>query len=132
MKINHIGIAVKNIDKSVAYYIDSLNWSVVKPKVFDPIQKVSIAFLKDKENDILYELIEPINEKSPVAKLISKRISMYHICYEVKNIKNSIAHLTEKGFMIISNPQKAIAFDMKLVAFLMSNDNLIIELVEMN
>jgi len=131
MKINHIGIVVKDIDQSIEYYKQTLSWNLISKKIYDPIQKVFIAFLKDKENGILYELIEPDNLDSPVANLISKRISLYHICYEVNDINKSIESLKQGGFILISQPEKAIAFNMKLVAFLMSKDNLIIELVEM-
>lgn len=129
MKIHHLGIAVKNIEYSVAFYEDSLGWKLVTPQYIDPIQKVKVCFMGD-ENDILYELIEPIGDDSPVKSLLEKRISLYHFCYKVNDIFKTIEDLTKKGFILITGPVQAVAFNGKKIAFLFNSDNLTIELVE--
>ena len=72
MKTHHLGIAVKEIQKSVIHYTESLGWIQKSELIYDPIQHVNIIFMGD-ENDILYELIEPLDETSPVSSLLKKR-----------------------------------------------------------
>ena len=77
------------------------------------------------------ELIQPTSKESVVASF-AKKIgnSPYHICYETQNINQSIEKLTEDGYVLIHQPEKAIAIRNKKVAFLMSGEIGIIELVE--
>jgi len=129
MKLDHLGLAVKNIDEASKFYRNSLGWKE-KSKIFqDPIQKVNILFMVD-ENDFVYELLEPTCQDSPVSRFLEKRISLYHFCYVVENIDQKLKELTSKGFYLISGPTEAIAFEGKNIAFLINRDNLIIELVE--
>lgn len=129
MKINHLGIAVSNINLSVKLYKESLGWEKETDIIDDPIQKVKILFMKDDCGN-RYELLEPIGNDSPINKFIDRRISLYHFCYEVKDIESKIEELTQKKFILISGPTEAVAFDNRLIAFLINQDNLIIELVE--
>lgn len=79
---------------------------------------------------ISYELIQPIDEQSPVSNLIDRKISLYHVCYEVEELSKSIALLSSKGFLQISEPSEAKAFKNRRIVFLINQDNFIIELVE--
>jgi len=129
MKINHLGIAVRNIDISAKRYRDSLGWKKDSDKVTDPIQKVHVLFMRDDMGN-RYELLESAGNDSPINTILQKRNSLYHFCYEVNDINIKIKELTEKGFLLISGPAEAVAFNGKLIAFLINWDNLIIELVE--
>lgn len=130
MKIHHLGIAVKDIKTSSLQYKKSLGWEMRTAIIFDPIQNVNIIFMGD-ENEILYELIEPVDETSPVYNLLKRRVSLYHFCYEVLDIEAKIEELLRNGFLKISGPLPAVAFGGKKVAFLINQDNLTIELVEL-
>lgn len=130
MKINHLGIAVKNIDASAIMYKKSLGWEKLTDLIYDPIQKVKILFMIDDHNN-KYELLEPSGEDSPVSKLLERRISLYHFCYEVKDIHAKIEELKLNGFFLITGPVEAVAFNNSQIAFLINRDNLIIELVEL-
>ena len=129
MKLNHLGIAVRDINISATKYKENLGWEYRSEVFFDPIQNVNILFMGD-ENDILYELIEPVDENSPVSRLLNKRISLYHFCYEVDDIDSKIKELVNKKYVLISGPSKSVAFNGKRIAFLFNHDNLTIELVE--
>ena len=129
MKLHHLGIAVNNIKTSCLHYKKILGWERKSEIIYDPIQNVNILFMGD-ENDILYELIEPVDENSPISKLIEKGISLYHFCYEVDDIDYMIKYLLEKKFILISGPSKAAAFKGKRIAFMFNSDNLTIEIVE--
>lgn len=129
MKLHHLGIAVKSIKESCSFYENSLGWVIRSKVYYDPIQSVNVQFLGD-ENDILYELIEPVDLQSPVANFLNKRISLYHFCYEVIDINQSIKDLINSGFLLISGPSESVTFNGKQIAFIINQDNLTIELVE--
>jgi methylmalonyl-CoA/ethylmalonyl-CoA epimerase len=129
MKIHHLGIAVKNIETSAVMYNESLGWEQTGSLIYDPVQSVNILFMRDSHG-ARFELLEPVGNNSPVKKLLERRIGLYHICYEVQDIHSKIKELTAKGFLLISGPVGAVAFNDNLIAFLINRDNLIIELVE--
>jgi len=129
MKINHLGIAVKSIAISTQKYESGLGWKKSTGIIHDPIQKVKILFMEDDHGN-RYELLEPVSDDSPINRILEKRTSLYHFCYEVQDIKLKIKELTKKGFTLISGPVEAVAFDGNLIAFLINWDNLIVELLE--
>jgi len=129
MKLDHLGMAVKDIHKASRFYKNSLGWKEKSELYEDPIQKVKVLFMAD-ENGFVYELLEPTDKDSPVSRFLEKRISLYHLCYSVENLEKKIKKLTNKGFYLISGPTEAIAFERRNIAFLINRDNLIIELVE--
>lgn len=130
MKVNHIGIVVKDIEKSIKYYREYFFFKLVSPIFVDPIQKVRIAFLRSPEQKFNFELLEPTCDDSPVMNALKKGGGLNHICYEVENITKAISDLKGKGSKIISGPEPATAFKGRSVAFLFTKGNEIIEIVE--
>jgi methylmalonyl-CoA epimerase len=98
-KIDHIGIAVKDIQSTLKFYEDALGLENIGFEVVED-QGVRVAFLTVGESRI--ELLEPINEESPVSKFIAKRgEGIHHICVEVEDVGNTLAELKEKGMQVI-------------------------------
>ena len=114
-KIEHIGIAVKNLEESNTLFAKLLG----KPhyKIEEVIsENVRTSFFKSGPNKI--ELLEATNKDSPIAKFIEKKgEGIHHIAFAVKDIKSEIERLRSEGFMILNNTPKKGA-DNKLVAFL--------------
>jgi methylmalonyl-CoA/ethylmalonyl-CoA epimerase len=128
MKFHHIAIAVKNIEKTSAIYCLS-GFTSTEP-IIDPVQNVRICFLKKQDMPLL-ELVEPINEDSPVNKILDKiGITPYHICYEVDEIYNTVADLKKQGYILLQKPVSAIALDNMKVCFMFHKDAGLIELLE--
>lgn len=129
MKFHHIGIAVKNgVETSSVYAL--LGGGKIIDKIFDPVQNVNISWLKS-DNRPLLEFLEPVDEKSPVNKILEKNgVTPYHICYEVENINDTIKELRNHKFVLVSKPSVAPALDNHLVAFLFHKETGLIELVE--
>jgi len=98
-KINHIGIAVKNIEASIPLYRDVLGMAFEgSEEVVE--QKVRVAFLAVGESRI--ELLEPTSPDSPVAKYIEKNgEGIHHIAYEVADIEASLAELKAKAVRLV-------------------------------
>lgn len=129
MKVHHYGVATKSIVKSVKAF-ESLGYSSCSEVIFDPIQGVNLLFLKN-ENDHLIELVEAAQADNPVSKILAKAgTSLYHICYEVENILESITVLKKQRFMVVLEPTPAIAFDNKKISFLYNPALGLIELLE--
>jgi methylmalonyl-CoA/ethylmalonyl-CoA epimerase len=99
--IEHIGIAVKNLDKSIKYYEDVLGLKCYNiEEVLD--QKVKTAFFKVGETKI--ELLESTDDTGPIAKFIEKKgEGIHHIAFAVKDINNSLKEAEMKGVELINN-----------------------------
>lgn len=127
-KFHHIGIAVKNIDMTVAVY--EKGGYAKSNIIFDPIQNVNICWLT-KEGMPTVELLAPVNDHSPVCNVLEKNgVSPYHICYVVDNIDQAIADLRKQKYVMVSKPAVAVAIHNCKVAFLHNRHVGLIELVE--
>jgi methylmalonyl-CoA/ethylmalonyl-CoA epimerase len=125
---HHAGIASESIAKTSELYVGT-GYRMTE-MIHDPRQNVKISFL-EKEGSPLLELVEPVDETSPVRNILDKiGVSAYHFCYEVENLDNSIAQLRQKKFMLLVKPVEAVAFDGRRICFLYHKDAGLIELLE--
>lgn len=125
---HHVGIACRDIAKSKSFY-EELGYTA-SPVVDDPLQHVRVSFL-DKEGAPRLELLEPLDEQSPVARTLETvGVAPYHLCYEVQNIEAAIAALRKQRFLLVNGPVPACAMAGRRVAFLFQKNTGLIELVE--
>ena len=117
-RFHHVGIAVKSIDEILGK----------GRKIADSIQKVSVALVS--LNNFTIEFVEPLNESSPVTKILEKKQSIYHICFEVKNLQTAIETAKKNGFFCFTKPVPAKAFNGKKIIWLFSGIYGLIELLE--
>ncbi|MBY0396651.1 MAG: methylmalonyl-CoA epimerase [Thermoleophilia bacterium] len=97
--INHIGIAVKSIEESRAFYEQTLG-AVFEGVEDVPDQKVKVGFFR--VGDVRLELLEPSDPSSTVAAFIEKRgEGMHHIAFTVEKIEDRIAELKGEGLRMI-------------------------------
>lgn len=131
MKIHHVGIAVKSINKSCAVY-KNLGFTDDGCLVRDTTRNINILFMKKDSYRI--ELIERAVPEiaSPVDKFLLQPTehAIYHTCYIVKNIDEQIKLLANYAFVLIDNPKPAAAFSKKQVCFLYNQNVGMIELLE--
>jgi methylmalonyl-CoA/ethylmalonyl-CoA epimerase len=114
-KIEHIGIAVKNIEKSNELFASLFNKENYKMEEV-LTEGVKTSFFKIGTNKI--ELLEATNPNSSIAKFIEKKgEGIHHIAFAVENIVTEIARLKKEGFHILNETPKKGA-DNKLVAFI--------------
>lgn len=114
-KIEHIGIAVKDLDLSCSLYEKLLNTACYKKEEVAS-EGVNTAFFKTGENKI--ELLSATNADSPVAKFLEKRgEGIHHIAFDVEDILAEMERLKEEGFTLLNEQPKKGA-DNKLVCFL--------------
>jgi methylmalonyl-CoA/ethylmalonyl-CoA epimerase len=99
--IDHIGIAVRSIEKALPLY-EKVFGMVNEGEEVVESQGVKVAFLSTGNTRI--ELLEPLNESSAVAKFIAKRgEGMHHIALEVSDIKERIKELKTNGLQMIDH-----------------------------
>ena len=99
LKIDHIGIAVKNMDEALKLYQDVLGLKMVDTEVVEE-QKVKVGFLPVGDSEI--ELLESTSPDGPVAKFIESRgEGIQHIALRVDNIKQALEELKALGFRLI-------------------------------
>ena len=114
-KIEHIGIAVKDLEKSNQLFAALFGEKHYKMEEVLS-EGVKTSFFKAGPNKI--ELLEATNPESPIAKFIDKKgEGIHHIAFAVTDIKTEIKRLKEEGFVILNETPKKGA-DNKLVAFL--------------
>lgn len=82
MKINHIGIVVKSLEKSCAYHCENFGYVVKVNKIFVENQAVEIIMLRNPDGGPDLELITPKGNASPSSAALKKRLVLNHICYE--------------------------------------------------
>ena len=111
----HIGIAVKDLDKAEELYAKLLGTPSYKREAVES-EGVITSFFQVGPNKI--ELLESTKEDGPIAKAIEKRgEGMHHIAYEVADIREEMARLKAEGFTLLSEEPKRGA-DNKLVCFI--------------
>lgn len=114
-KINHIGIAVKNLENSIPFYRDQLGMEYEGSEEVAE-QKVRVAFLKVGESRI--ELLEPTAPDSPVAKFLEKNgEGIHHMAYEVEDIEQTLAELKAGNVRLIDEQPRRGAHNSR-IAFL--------------
>ena len=114
-KIEHIGIAVSNLENASIIYEKLFGASAYKEEEVES-EGVKTAFFMSGPNKI--ELLEATNPESPIAKFIAKKgEGIHHIAFEVEDILFEILRLKSEGFIILNETPKKGA-DNKLVAFL--------------
>src|SRR5919202_2128578 len=98
-KIDHIGIAVHNIDDALKLFSDALGLNLTHTDTEEGQQSI-VAFLPAGQGEV--ELVEPMGENGPVARFLQKRgEGIHHICFEVDNIDVALARLKERGIQLI-------------------------------
>lgn len=132
MKINHLGIATKDISEALKFWGNALGLENVHTETIED-QKVRIAMLPIGESRI--ELLEPTSEDSPITKFLEKRGGggIHHIAVEVENIDAALAKLKAEGARLIDEKPR-IGAEGCLVAFVhpSSANGVLLELVQEN
>lgn len=128
-KIEHIGIAVKDLEVSNVLFEKLFGAPAYKAEIVES-EGVTTSFFMNGPNKI--ELLAATNPESPIAKFIEKKgEGVHHIAFDVADIAAEIARLQKEGFVVLNEIPKKGA-DNKLVAFLhpKSTNGVLIELCQ--
>ncbi|MGZ5243894.1 MAG: methylmalonyl-CoA epimerase [Bacteroidia bacterium] len=130
-KIEHIGIAVKDLDSANNMFSLLANLGLLKMETVES-EGVKVSFFQVGESKI--EFLQPTSADSPIAKFIEKNgEGIHHIAFDVENVAEELKRLQENGFELIHTKPKEGA-DNKIIAFVhpRSTHRTLIELCQEN
>ena len=114
-KVEHIGIAVKNLANSIPLFEKLLNAPCYKTEMVET-EKVNTAFFRQGETKI--ELLESTDPEGVIARFIEKKgEGLHHIAFDVTDIEAEMKRLQGEGFVLLNDKPK-LGADNKLVCFL--------------
>ena len=120
-RLNHVAIAVPDLDAAAAQYRDTLGAEVGAPQD-EPDHGVTVVFIELPNTKI--ELLYPLGDNSPIAAFLEKNPSggMHHVCYEVENILEARDRLKAQGARVLGDGEPKIGAHGKPVLFLHPKD----------
>ena len=131
MRFDHLGIIVPNLQIGRNHFFKMYGINNWTDEFFDELNGVYVQFGQSKDK-FCYELIAPINNKSPVYNVLSKKKNILnHIAYTVDAIDACFEELLSNQFVPLGEPNKAVAYSLQRVQFFYSKDfGYILELIE--
>ncbi|MDP2969064.1 MAG: methylmalonyl-CoA epimerase [Deltaproteobacteria bacterium] len=129
-KINHIAIAVNNIEEATKFYHEVMGLTLSGVDVVTA-QTTKVGFFKIGESNI--ELVQPAEPDSPLVKFLeTKGQGIHHICFEVEDVEAEVKDYLDKGATLIDQKPRPGAHNTK-VAFIhpKSSSGVLIELCEL-
>ena len=131
-KLLHVGVAVPDIGPAASTLESLFAYHVVSGPFDDPIQKVTVNFMKQADQDIVeIELIAPLTEDSPIRAMLNKNGGgVYHLCFQTNDMEAALTHVKSKGCIVVSVPQPAVAFGGRRIAWFYAPTKQLFELVE--
>ena len=120
-KLNHVAIAVPDLEQASRTYRETLGARVSAPKP-EPDHGVTVVFVELPNTKI--ELLHPLGENSPIAKFLERNPDggMHHLCYEVEDIIAARDKLKAKGARVLGDGEPKIGAHGKPVLFLHPKD----------
>ncbi|EIE52832.1 methylmalonyl-CoA epimerase [Salipiger aestuarii] len=120
-RLNHVAIAVPDLNAAAAQYRDALGASVGAPQD-EPDHGVTVVFIELPNTKI--ELLYPLGDDSPIQAFLNKNPSggMHHVCYEVDDIIAARDHLKSQGARVLGTGEPRIGAHGKPVLFLHPKD----------
>lgn len=120
-RLNHVAIAVPDLEAATAMYRDTLGAKVSQPQA-EPDHGVTVVFIELPNTKV--ELLEALGENSPIKAFMERNPSggVHHVCYEVDDILAARDRLTEKGARVLGSGEPKIGAHGKPVLFLHPKD----------
>ena len=114
MILHHVGIVVPKIQNSIGELTKFLNFDTIGIPTLVGSQKANVCFLNI--GDFRLELIEPVEESSPISDFASNGGGFHHLCFEVDDIHQEVKKMVKSGARLVVKP--VIGFENRLIAFL--------------
>jgi len=129
LKLHHVGVVVADIEKARQTY-DLLGYMERTAIIHDPTQTAFVQFFQLKDADHYIELVAPDGPESKLSNASKKRQPLNHLCFSCPDIHATCEALRSRGWLLISAPTPAVAFDQRPIAWLANEAALLVELVE--
>lgn len=120
-RLNHVAIAVPDLDAAAALYRDTLGAAVSAPEPL-PEHGVTTVFVELPNSKV--ELIHPLGEASPIARFLERnpKGGIHHLCYEVEDIRAAVDAMKAHGMTVIGDGEPSIGAHGLPVVFLHPRD----------
>jgi hypothetical protein len=134
MKLHHLGWVGNDIARMRASF-ERDGAVVLSPPIDDPIQRVTVQFLREPASGEIWELVAPLGDPaaSPLASRLGRGGGFDHVCYELDpadgSLDDIVAAEVARGARIVCEPVVAAAFDRR-IAFVFRRSRRLIEFVE--
>jgi methylmalonyl-CoA/ethylmalonyl-CoA epimerase len=128
MTFHHVGIAVASIATAAVSYEQALGLKLEGPIVQDETQRVRVAFVPTGPASYI-EFVEPMDDTSPVSRIVKRGGGPYHVCYVVRELEDAIEQVIRSGGRLVSGPVPAKAFHNREIAFVYTPDRSLVELL---
>lgn len=130
-RLHHVGFVVQSIEAIAEGFSRSLAGQWNGKIIYDPLQGVRVSFFQGPvPGDALVELIEPVDESSPVAKFLKKGGGLHHLCYEAASLEEQLGRSRSAGSLVVRGPVPAAAFEGRRIAWVYTKTKLLIEYLE--
>ena len=130
LRLHHVGFVVASIERAMPGFLRSLAAKWDEQVFHDPLQCVKVAFLTTRAQDPQIELVEPVGEDSPVLRFLQQGGGLHHVCYEVADLEEQLGEFRSRGAVIAKRPKPAVAFGGRRIAWVITAEKLLVELLE--
>ena len=102
-RLNHVGVAIPDMDAAIAFYRDTLGASDISEPFDMPEQGVKVCFVDTPDGGTQVELLAPLSDDSPIAGFLAKNPlgGQHHLCFEVPDIQAARAEFEGQGKRIL-------------------------------
>jgi methylmalonyl-CoA/ethylmalonyl-CoA epimerase len=129
MILDHVGIAVRSIERSLEHWQSVFGYRQETQIVTNTRQKVRVVFLA-RPGSLQVKLIEPTDPSSPIYAFSQRGGGLHHLCFRAESLDAELARLEALGLRVIAPPQPGEAFANEKIAFVYAGDGLNIELID--
>ena len=102
-RLNHVGVAIPDMDAAIAFYRDTLGASEISEPFEMPEQGVKVCFVDTPDGGTQVELLAPLSDDSPIAGFLAKNPlgGQHHLCFEVPDVQAARAEFEGQGKRIL-------------------------------
>ena len=130
MKFDHIGVTTTGLLAGRALLGDALGVTRWTEAFDDPVNDIWVQFGTDASGTC-YELLAPRSERSPINRVLSKKINVLnHVAYLVDDLAARAERLVRVGFAAVAPAKPAIAYGNRPIQFFVSRSRLLVEMIE--
>lgn len=128
--LNHVGVAVPNIEQACDTYRTLYGATDITIPFDMPEQGVKVCFVNLPNSQI--ELIEPLNEASPIANFLKKNPAggQHHVCFEVDDINQAVSEMEKRGATVLGKPRIGAHGTMIIFVHPKNSNGVLVELME--
>lgn len=128
--LNHVGVAVPNIEQACDTYRQLYGATDITTPFDMPEQGVKVCFVNLPNSQI--ELIEPLSEASPIANFLKKNPAggQHHVCFEVEDIHQAVTEMEKRGATVLGKPRIGAHGTLIIFVHPKNSNGVLVELME--